>query len=304
MHERNDYWMRERECERIFAAGGPYFMINTEHVDWLLYKTREEFIVGTNLVAIAAAESGFHILDDVQMNNHHHVLGEGTRSRADAFADLLREKERKFQTSLGNRSLKDWEIRVDATTDLQQFRNRVAYIDRNAYVVRLDSTPNGYPWGSGGLFFNGNLWMMSEGLPWKSLTIEKKRKICRSHNIDMPDTYKTLGGMILRRSFVDYKRTESMFNSANQYFTKLTRHGEADVEISKALGEKIQLPTEEVFQIVGGWFPGSSVRELEVKDRLEAAKAMKTRLNSSNKQISQVLRLPEDQLERLFPRSR
>ena len=43
MHVRNDYWMRERECERIFAAGGPYYMITTEHLDWLLYKTREEF---------------------------------------------------------------------------------------------------------------------------------------------------------------------------------------------------------------------------------------------------------------------
>ena len=302
MHVKNDFWMRERECERIFAAGKPYYLITTEHSEWLLYKTREEFIVGSNLVAISAAESGLVVLDDTVMNNHHHVLGKGSSSNARDFADILREKMRRYQLSLGNPSLKELKIQIDDVLDLKQFRNYVGYIDRNAYVARLDSTPAGYPWGSGNLFFNGNLWMMSEGVAWDTLSVEKRRKICQSHSINLPSSYRVRDGMILRSSFIDYRHTEGLFNSANQYFSMLTRRGEADVEIARMKGEGIQLPNEEVFQIVGSWYPESGIRGLGAPERWGAARSMKKRLNSSNKQIAQVLHLPLTDVDRIFPR--
>ncbi len=301
-YEKNDYWDRERECERLFAAGGPYYFITTENLDWTLYENPEEFVVGTNLTAIASARSGFTILDDVQMNNHHHIMGSGTQNQADHFSEILRERERKFQRSLGRPSLKDWDIKIDRTLDLKLFRNRIAYTDRNAYVARLDSMPTGYPWGSASLFFNGNLRHMNKGTVYEKVGGREKRIICRSHNTELPSHYRVLDGMILRNSFVDYQTTESLFNSANQYFTMLTRRGEADVEMAALLGERIQLPTEEVFQIVSGWFQGQSLRSMEPEDRLKAAKMMKERLASSNRQITQVLRLPTADVERLFPK--
>ena len=107
-YEKNDYWDRERECERLFAAGGPYYFITTENLDWTLYDNPEEFMVGTNLVAIASARSGLIILDDVQMNNHHHIMGKGSYDRACCFAEILHDGERKYQRSLGKPSLKKW----------------------------------------------------------------------------------------------------------------------------------------------------------------------------------------------------
>lgn len=304
MHKRNEFWERERECERFFQATGPYWFITTESLNWLLYKSQEEFITGTNLVAISSAESGLVIVDDIQMNNHHHLMGRGSLTQARAFTDRFREKMRRYQLSLGNKSLKDWNIQIDATEDVKQFRNRVAYTDRNAYVVRKDSTPCGYPWGSGHLIFNGVLWTMAQGTPWKELSIDRRRSICRSHNISLPDSYRVYDGMILRSSFVDFRCTEAIFNNANQYFSMLSRHGEADIEIARMLGEGIQLPNEEVFQIVGGWYTGTSLKELAMAERLVSAKRMKTQLGSSNKQISQILQLDLQAVERMFPSAR
>ena len=301
MQGRNEYWDRERECERQFQASGPFFFITTENLDWLLYRNREEFKAGTNLVAIAAAISGLVIVGDIQMNNHHHVMGSGSLSQAQAFREVFREKMRRYQLARGNKSLKDWNIRIDETIDLKQFRSRIAYTNRNAYVVRKDSTPTGYPWGSGNLYYNGNLWAMDRGIPWEKVTVDNRRKICHSHKIDLPGSYRVLDNMILRSSFVDYKCTESLFNSANQYFTMLSRHGEADVEIAQILGEGIQLPNEEVFQIVGSWHGGTSLTCLSKADKYSAAKKMKLRLGSSNKQIVQVLQLPREEVDRLFP---
>ena len=302
-YEKNDYWDRERECERLFAATRPFYFITTENLDWTMYETLEEFIMGTNLIAIASARSGFVILDDVQMNNHHHVMGKGTYDKACCFFEILHDGERYYQRSLGRPSLKKWDIRIDETADLKAFRSRVAYTDRNAYVARLDSMPTGYPWGSASLFFNGNLRLMNPGIPFEKVGGREKRIICRSHDTDLPSHYRVCDGMILRSSFVDYHATEDLFNSANQYFTLLTRRGEADVEIAAMLGEKIQLPTEEVFQIVSSWFQGQNIRTLEPEARLNAAKMMKQRLASSNRQITHVLRLPAADVERMFPKA-
>ena len=304
MHERNTYWTRERECEQLFAGTGPYYMVTTAQQDWLLYKSREEFIAGTNMVAVSAALSGFTIVDDVQMNNHHHMIGYGSVGTVESFVEILREKGRRLQLALGNRSLKDWNIRIDETADLRQFRNQVGYVDRNAFVARRDSTPTGYPWGSAYLFFNGNLWMQQEGKPWGELSIARRRDVCRSHDVCLPERYRVLDRMILRSSFVDYERTESLFNSANQYFSMLTRHGEADIEIARLLGEGIQLPNEEVFQIVGGWFPGQKISTMSMEEKFVAARKMKKQLGCTNKQIVQILQLAPNMVDQLFPHPR
>ena len=301
MLKRITYLEREHECERLFEETGPYWFITTESLDWLLYKTREEFITGTNIIATSAADSGLVIVGDIQMNNHHHLMGRGTLSQVTAFKDVFRQRSSRFQLSLGNESLRDWNIRIDPTENIRQFRNRIAYTDRNAYVVRKDSTPTGYPWGSGHLMFNGTLWMMNEGVAWGELSIDKRRAICRSHKITLPDSYRVVDGMIVRSSFVDYRCAEAMFNSANQYFSLLSRHGEADIEIAQLLGEGIQLPNEEVFQIVGSWHRGVSLKDLSSADKYGTAKKMKTLLASSNKQISQILQLPQEEVSRLFP---
>lgn len=266
MQTKGDFFERERECERLFEAAGPFWFFTTEGLDRLLYSSREEFIAGTNILAISAAKSGVTVISDTQMSNHHHVMARGSLSQAGAFREIFRDKSRRYQLALGNKSLKDWDIRIDATEDVTAFRNRIVYIDRNAYVARRD-----------------------------------RRCICRSHDIDLPSSYRVLDGMILRSSFIDYQQTESLFHSANQYFSLLSRHGESDVEIAQMLGEGIQLPNEEVFQIVAQWHRGRSLRELTPVEKALAAKRMKLRLSSSNKQITQVLQLPPEEVERLFP---
>lgn len=300
-YAKNEFWDRERECERFFWANGPFYFITTENLNWILYENRDEFIIGTNLLAISAARSGFRIVDDTQMSNHHHIMGIGSIEQANDFANQLHSVERKFQTSLGRRSLKEWDIRIDPVKDLKQFRNQIIYTDRNAYVARRDSMPTGYAWGSANLFFNGNLWLMNKGIPYSIVGGREKRLICRSHNVDLPDHYRVQDGMILRSSFVNYKTTETLFNSANQYFTMLTRRGEADIEMAALLGESIQIPHEEAFQIVASWCSGRQIGELKYEEKLQTAIKMKNRLASSNRQIVQILGLNPADVERMFP---
>ena len=292
---------REAECEYRFAEGGPYSLLTLNQLPFLLFEDDREFIDGNNILAISSAIADVSILDYSLMNNHFHVVVEGGQLQVEDMVDRSKTMLRQYLLRRNKPRDCRLEIRIDPLTTLSALRRGVLYTDRNAYVARRDSTPTGYPWGGGSLLFNGDLWLMTLGTAYSELTFREKRSICHGRDLNLPGVFRCHNGMILKTSFVCYKRTESFFNSANQYFSMLLRHAESDVEFSRMIGESILLPNEDVFMIVSGWYPGQKLYSLTVQQRVDAAKRMKRELGSNNKQIAQVLRLPLSQVEAWFP---
>ena len=300
MSNNNDFWAQEKVCEEQFLSGGPFYMISTEALPWLLFESDDDFKEGTNLVAIAVAGLRLQILVDVIMNNHLHQVAEGPYDQALIFAEKLRKQMRAYLRRKG-RTLKDWDIQIKEITELKYLRNAILYVARNPYVAHRDATPLGYRWGSAHLLFNRNVSDYTQGILFKDLSFREKRELCHSHEIELPQAYRVSDSMILRQSFVSYKRTEEFFISANQFFQWLSRKKESDVETAKWIGESILLPNDDVFRIVSDWFGVKSITTLTPDDRLQAARRMKAELSSNNKQIAQVLRLPQRQIDLLFP---
>ena len=301
MATQNDYWGKELLCKQAFLEGGPFYIITTENLPWLLFTSEEEFKDGTNIVATSLAGLRIRVLNEVEMNNHLHLVAEGILAEIRCFEERLRLKMHRYQHSKGRPSLLKWEIHVKQIDSLTYLRNAILYVSRNPYVARRNVTPNGYRWSGGYLFFNETLVDYRQGTPWAEVSYKEKRLICRSHNTDMPDHYRVLDGMITRSSFIDYRRTERFFNSANQYFKLLAKNVEADAETARWIGERILLPNEDVFRIVADWYSVKSVSSLNMDQREEAARKMKFQLMSNNKQISQVLKLQPGQVDAMFP---
>ena len=301
MATRNEYWIREQLCEQAFLEGGPFYIITTENLPWLLYTSEEEFKDGTNIVATSLAGLRIKVLNEVEMNSHLHLVVEGIMAEIKCFEERLRLRMHRYQQSKGRPSLLKWEINVKEIDNLSYLRNAILYVSRNPYVARRNVTPNGYRWSGGFLFFNETLVDYGQGTPWAEVSYKEKRAICKSHNIDMPDHYRVLNGMITRASFIDYRRAEEFFNSANQYFKLLARKVEADAETARWIGETILLPDEDVFRIVADWYSVKTVSGLNMDQRVEAARRMKAELMSNNKQIAQVLKLRSEQVDAMFP---
>lgn len=295
------YRDRENLCERLFLEGGPYFLVTTENLPWLLFSNDEDFKAGTNITAVALAFKNVTLLNDVQMNNHLHYVMEGKYENVLAFTDHLRKLMSRYQIKRGNPTLVKWNIQIKEITDLQNLRNAILYSERNPYVAGRDVSPYGYRWSSASLLFNDNIALLSPGIPFDSLTFREKREITMSRELMLPDSYRVLDGMILRQSFVNYKRAESFFESARQHFRMLSRYVESDAETAKWIGETILLPNEDVFRIVSGWYNVKTVSLLNPEQRLSAARRMKAELMSNNKQIAQVLKLPLEQVNLFFP---
>lgn len=300
MERSNDYWVSERMCEEAFYRGGPFYMVSSEDLPWLLFETEEDFKEGTNMVATSLRFLRLRLLNDVQMNNHLHFVLEGPLQEVEVFVERLKKRMRRYLLQKG-KDLKQWNIQIKQITDLTYLRYGILYVARNPYMARRDATPTGYRWGSSHLLFNNNLKDYTPGRLYSKLSYNEKRDVCKSHDMDLPATYRYHNGMILRSSFVDYRRAEEFFVSANQYFQWLSRRKESDVEIARWIGESILLPNEDVFRIVSDWYKVKAITTLTPDQRLEAARRMKAELNSNNKQIAQVLKLPLSQIDALFP---
>ena len=303
MSNNNDFWAQEKVCEEQFLRGGPFYMISTEELPSLLFESEEDFKEGTNMVALALAGLRLSLLIDVQMNNHLHQVAEGAYEEAVIFAERLRKQMRAFLRRKG-RVLKKWDIQIKEIKELRYLRNAILYVARNPYVAHRDATPLGYRWGSAHLMFNRNIADYNPGIPYKELGFREKRQLCHSHDINLPEHYKVSEGMLLRHSFVSYKRAQDFFISANQFFQWLSRKKESDVETARWIGESILLPNDDVFRIVSDWYGVKSIMTLKADDRVQAARRMKAELSSNNRQIAQVLRLPLRQIDLLFPVAR
>lgn len=296
-----NYWNREQECERLFLEGGPFYIVTTENLPWLLFACERDFMDGANMVAVSVHELALRLLADVEMNNHLHFVFEGAYEQVLVFVERFRKMMSRYQRAKGNPSLNRWDIQIKSIDNLKYLRNALLYVFRNPSVAMRNCTPLGYKWSSAQLMFNENLYRYSQGVPYNSLTYREKRLIAHSRELILPDSYRVLDGMILRECFVDYKRAESFFESAHQFFYQLGRKVESDAETARWIGEKILLPNEDVFGIVSAWYNVQKTSLLSTNQRLEAARRMKAELMSNNKQIAQVLRIPIEQVDQFFP---
>lgn len=296
-----NYWNREQECERLFLEGGPFYIVTTENLPWLLFACERDFMDGANMVAVSVHELALRLLADVEMNNHLHFVFEGAYEQVLVFVERFRKMMSRYQLAKGNPSLNRWDIQIKSIDNLKYLRNALLYVFRNPSVAMRNCTPLGYKWSSAQLMFNENLYRYSQGVPYNSLTYREKRLIAHSRELILQDSYRVLDGMILRECFVDYKRAESFFESAHQFFYQLGRKVESDAETARWIGEKILLPNEDVFGIVSAWYNVQKTSLLSTNQRLEAARRMKAELMSNNKQIAQVLRIPIEQVDQFFP---
>lgn len=296
-----NYWNREQECERLFLEGGPFYIVTTENLPWLLFACERDFMDGANMVAVSVHELALRLLADVEMNNHLHFVFEGAYEQVLVFVERFRKMMSRYQLAKGNPSLNRWDIQIKSIDNLKYLRNALLYVFRNPSVAMRNCTPLGYKWSSAQLMYNENLYRYSQGVPYNILTYREKRLITHSRELILPDSYRVLDGMILRECFVDYKRAESFFESAHQFFYQLGRKVESDAETARWIGEKILLPNEDVFGIVSAWYNVQKTSLLSTNQRLEAARRMKAELMSNNKQIAQVLRIPIEQVDQFFP---
>ena len=298
---------KERICESIFIANGPYWHIYTDGTKMQnIFCCEEDFATGMWTLA-----SALHLCKSVRaltfelMGNHLHLILAGQQEECikafDLFAARLRQAFPKRQRAI------DWsKFKMDILPieSLQALRNEIIYVNRNAFVANPEYTPDSYPWGGGCAYFN----------PWLrhlkttnlgEMKVNSQRSLLHTRDVAPFSQLIEVGSMPFIPSFCDISLGESIFRDARSYFNSLTRNAEAFSQIASRLKDTIFLTDEELYSVICSHiskeYSIKSPSQLSAQQKIDTARHMHFGYNASNQQLRRMLRMDLSILEELFP---
>ncbi|MBR5836501.1 MAG: hypothetical protein IKY66_10125 [Bacteroidales bacterium] len=148
---------KERICESIFIANGPYWHVYTDGTKMQnIFCSEDEFKSG--MWCLAAA---LHLSKDVKaltfelMINHIHLILAGKREDCIKAFNLFEARLKKaFPIREHTIDWSQFKMDILPIENLQALRNEIIYTNRNAFVANPVYTPDSYPWGGGCAYFS------------------------------------------------------------------------------------------------------------------------------------------------------
>lgn len=295
-------------AEIEFSNGSPFYHVCTTPIeDDVLFRTREDYVLVNNIIAIALFLSGVRLLAYAIMDNHLHFILEARKSDCALFYEAVHGMLMNYYTRHGRAaSFAKMEPKYIDITSLGQLLTEIAYVIRNPFVVRTDVNLLAYPWTSGYLYFNPMT--DTSGEPASTLSGRRLRAFIHSRTLtQLDERILVQDGKANPASFVDYKRVELFFGNARDFQMQVYKNVEAQVETSNRLGEKPMLNDQEMlsvaFKLCRSLFSVNQMKNLTEDQKKRLAKTLKDEFGGSNKQIARCTNLPLPTVNAMFPLS-
>lgn len=298
---------KERICESIFVAGGPYWHLYTDGTRMQnIFCCEEDFAAG-----MWALASSLHLSKEVRaltfelMTNHVHLIIAGQRENCIKAFNLFSARL-KMAFPKRKRTI-DWsQFKMDILPieSLQALRNEIIYVNRNAFVANPAYTPDSYPWGGGCTYFCSWLKHLTT-TPLGELPILTQRALLHTRDITPFADLREINSMPFIPSFCDIRLGESIFRDARSYFNSLTRNSEAFSQIASRLKDSIFLTDEELYSVLCSYiskqYSVKTPTELTSQQKIDTARHLHFGYNATNQQLRRMLRMDLAILEEMFP---
>lgn len=298
---------KERICEIVFVANGPYWHIYTDGTKMQnIFRNDEDFKTG--MWCLAAA---LHLSKNVQlitfelMGNHVHLILAGAKEDCIKAFDLFKRRLKKAFPKR-QRSI-DWSqftMEILPIDSLQALRNEIIYANRNAYVANPAHTPDSYPWGGGCAYFSPWLNHLTTS-SLEDLPILTRRALLHTKKVTPFAALREINLMPFIPSFCNIELGERMFRDARSYFNSLTRNAEAFSQIAAKLKDSIFLTDEELYSALYSHihkeYSAKTPSELTAQQKIDTARYLHFNYNATNQQLRRMLKIELAILEELFP---
>ena len=120
----------------------------------------------------------------------------------------------------------------------------------------------------------------------------------------LPDKWLTCNGIILPSNYVDIDRFEQIYRTHNAFRAFLSRSSDSEMIRQTAIVKGVSLPDHEMREacrkVCREIFGVRDVRVLDSTRRLELARKLRRRYLISSKQLSRIVHVPVDEIERLL----
>ena len=296
----------EAECELVFRELGQCYHLCTSENSPILFHNEKEFETAMNIVALLSFLFPDVVIITYEiMSNHMHFALAGKRERIIVwFEDLVKKMKMHPELCESRRALEEVDYKLKDISSLENLRNVIAYINRNGAVVYPDENVFTYRWGANRYFFNreARLRYAESGHLAKQT---EKRAMTRSHTLDNQEHIVILDGHIAPLCFCKVSEAELFFRNSRHYFNKVSRNIESQKEIAKMIGENIFYTDDDLASLLASVcareYNVKRAAELPVSAKMELAKKLHFEYNSSDKQISRLLKISLELVAGLFP---
>lgn len=282
-----------------------WWLVTTEHLkNGLWFRDDEDYRIGMNYVAIASFVYGVMVLAFVLMSNHVHFVLYCSEEEARAFinelkADCSRHLARKY----GVRDLlrRNGVVIEQISPDDESFERAVAYTQMNPTAANICLYPGGYPWGTGGVFFNSN---PVKGTRLSEMSRRAVRKRLHTKRSLPADWLVGEDGYILPESYVPVTLVESFFKTPKRmdFFlrnsSKAKRREEFKGNDLPSFRDQVlyaALPDfcQSLFGVIG-------ISDLDTKQTTELVRQLRRRFNADVRQIARVISLNMEEVARML----
>lgn len=292
----------ERDCENTFSQMKRVYNANTPENHPIIFNTESDFKAAMSILAVCARRFPHIKIYAFQiMSNHIHMVVSGERSQIQDFFAYFKDRLRLHLNK--EVALSSFDLKLFLIEDLSYFRNSVAYVNRNGFVVMNDVTPFSYPWGSSSYFFQPMSLRYSE-LAGKPIGNAAIRALMHSRQCDQLKGLKMIDGYISPLEFCDIETAENTFRDAKQYFYVISRNVESYSEVAKSIGESIYYTDSDLYnaavRMAKDQFGRYDLRTLPVDAKMEIAKRLHFDYNAGDKQLQRLLSMDAMVLKAMF----
>ena len=282
-----------------------YWLVTTEHLKkGLWFRDDEDYRVGMNYVAIASFVYGVMVLAFVLMSNHVHVVLYCTEAEARAFINEFKaDCSRHLALKYGVRDLlrRNRVVIERISPDDESFERALAYVQMNPPAANICLYPSNYPWGTGGVFYNGR---QVKGTRLGDLSRHAIRKRLRTKRSLPADWILGEDGYILPESYVPVDLVESIFKTPKRMDFFLRNSSKAkrrqEFQGSDLPSFRDQVLYAAIPDLCQSMFGCIGISDLDTKQTTELVRQLRRRFSADVRQIARVASLPMEEAARML----
>ena len=250
------------------------------------------------------------ILAFTLMDTHVHFILYGDFDECNRFVhDYIRRTSWYISTRHGeSHKLGDVPINHQEVDTDSYLKTVICYTLKNAPVGGIPFNALTYPWSSGPLYYQRSgywsspVWMNipKQNFAYRSMTIKENQKVLRTRDpqaLGAP----MVGAIVFPGEYVAYEIVERLFKTCKSFNYFMCRSRDDDVDSRGGVLSHLSIPMQEMRQhksdLCREMFGSVSVKGLDTRQRLALARALKSRYNSSVKQITRLCGLVYDEVK-------
>lgn len=287
-----------------------HFCTEGQATDTVFYESAD-FRDGMNRVFLTLRSHDVVILAFILMDTHIHFILYGKFDECNRFLHEYMRRTSIYIESKYKEKKKFKNLPINyqcIDTDLY-LKRAICYTIKNATIGGLPWMFYDYPWSSGSLYFRKKgVWTSPQWTDEDSaldqgttsnLNIREWKSFMRTCSSEIPGV-RIIDGIVFPGEYVAFEIVEEIFRTRKSFLYFLSTTKDSDIESRGGYISRLSLPDQEIRQhkkeLCLELFGEKSSNNLDTGKRIHLARCLKSRYNSSTKQIARICGLKYDEI--------